>query len=225
MRVPKLMPVLLLISCIWGCGTTQTFERSVFTFYHNGNNYKIVSMSLPDKAGHNFLELHDSDGEFILQAEDRNSNGRLDVIIIGDYPLERANEIYSIGIQEALNRGQFEARTDLRIYELILPEGVFSIKTIGYDDSKLPRRMVYGRLEDPVIVYNEFSVLISNGQNITFTDIGPNGQLNLNQRNRNLIEDPQRLYRMVLDAGIEEGSILRIADQYVVESMMSRSPS
>ena len=86
-----------------------------------------------DEVLENLLLMNDQNGEIIVEGVDEDSDGKLDELLLGKITLSEANRIYYVGIEQALESGNFNSKNELRIFEFTDPPYSYTIETIGYD--------------------------------------------------------------------------------------------
>ena len=175
--------------------------KHAFYFMHDGNRYEIVSMVIPTGPGGNFL-LRIDDGRILLRAWDEDQDGVLDSLMVGDLTVDRANEIYGIGIAEARSRGRLAMQPPSRVYELSTGERIFAIRTY--------------ELNRP---YNKFIIYTPLSQEeIVLVDVNADGVLDSIERGKLRLDEGQAFYDHVLSTGLRDGKIERLDNRLLVKN-------
>lgn len=206
---------MLIILC--GCSLLRSYDERAFNFNYNGDDYKIVSKVQGDEVLENLLLMNDQNGEIIVEGVDEDSDGKLDELLLGKITLSEANRIYYVGIEQALESGNFNSKNELRIFEFTDPPYSYTIETIGYDDYTARRRMVYGYLKE-VVVYNQFRIIQSeDSTEIIIRDMDADGTLDGKVTPGEInLSKYQDTYRGVLDEGLGNGRIMLRDQMYIV---------
>lgn len=214
----KISFFLLLLLC--GCSLLRSYDERTFSFNYDGDDYEIVSKLQGEEVLENLLLMHNEYGEIILEGVDKDSDGELDELKAGDISLSEANRIYYVGIEQALESGNFDSKNELRIFEFSNHPYVYSIETAGYDDYTSRRRMVYGYLNE-VVVYNQFTIVQTEEETeIVVRDMGADGTLETAVAPENLnLSDYQDIYRDILDEGLNSDRVLLTEQMYIVLPM------
>lgn len=187
---------------VLGCTTTKDPSgKHMFAFVHDGERFEIVSIVTPTGPGGNFLVRFD-DGQILLRASDYDQDGLLDTLMVGDLTLDRANEIYQIGIEEAILRGRFAVYPRSTVYELTTDERIFAIRTY---------RPSSGRPYNKFIIYAPHS-----REEIVLIDTNADGVLDSVERGHQRLEASQASYERILALGLREGKIERIGNRLLV---------
>lgn len=207
--------LLLLVLC--GCSLLRSYDEKTFSFNYDGDDFEIVSKIQGDEVLENLLLMYNESGEIILEGIDEDSDGELDELRRGDITLSEANRIYYVGIEQALEAGDFDSKNELRIFEFSDPPYVYDIETKGYDDYTSRRRMVYGYVKE-VAVFNQFTIVQTETQTeIVIQDLDADGSLDVSITPENLnTSDYQDIYKEVLDEGVSSNRIRLTDGMYIV---------
>lgn len=211
----KIFFSLLLFLC--GCSLLRSYDERTFSFNYDGDDYEIVSKIQGDEVLENILLLYNENGEVVVEGVDEDSDGELDELIQGEMTLSEVNRIYYAGIEQALESGKFDSKNELRIYDFTDPPYNYTIETIGYDDYRSRRRMVYGYLEE-VVVYNQFTIAETNNEvRIILQDMDAEGILDITIAPEDInLSEYQHIYRQILDEGLNSDRILLRDQMYIV---------
>jgi len=194
--------LLALVLYVGGCATTNPEpERHSFAFTYEGDPYEIISVVVPTGGGGNYLALYEGN-RFLIRAKDRDQDGRIDTVLVGDITLETANRIYAAGIAEAQRQGKYRETISSRVYELIQAGHTYLIQTYVVDA---------GRSYNKFILYDT-----AIGQETVFVDAEGDGILDSVASGDADLDASQPVYEMVLQEGIRDGRITRIDDRYTV---------
>jgi hypothetical protein len=106
--------VLLLLFCV--CARRgNVIEIGGYAFQYHGKEYRIQSVTPTHSEGYNILSLREGE-TLMFKAIDKEQDGRLDEVLIGDMALEDAERIYMEGIAEGERLGYIRKRTFAREY-------------------------------------------------------------------------------------------------------------
>jgi hypothetical protein len=106
--------LLLLLLCV--CARRgNVIEIGGYAFLYQGKEYHIQSVTPTHSEGYNILSLREGE-TLVFKAIDKEQDGRLDEVMIGDMALEDAERIYSEGIAEGERLGYIRKRTFAREY-------------------------------------------------------------------------------------------------------------
>jgi hypothetical protein len=127
---------------------------NLLTFSHQGEEYNILGFSPQETEGYNLLTKKDQN-EILLKCIDKQQDGVLDEVLIGNISLEEANTIYQEAISTASANGSLKQKYfehyyltsdkentfELRTYVLVDGEtyNVFAVKPINKDYSYVLR--------------------------------------------------------------------------------------
>lgn len=199
-----LMFIPLLAFLLVQCATTSELEqRSVYSFVIDGQRYEIIGFANPDDNGPGTNDLVRRENNRVLfWYRDQHQNGLLDKILIGDMPLEEANQIYHAGIEMALNAGKYKERPYKRRY----------LTTIGHFHYEIITFNIYS--EDS---YNLFIVHnTTTSKTSQIRDLGRNGTLDDPNLSEVDLLKFQPDYETILKKGMEAGKILFDGQKYFV---------
>lgn len=207
----------LLLFLLCGCSLLRSYEERTFNFNYAGDDYEIVSKIQGEEVLENVLLMYNESEEIILEGVDEDSDGELDELRQGEISISEANRIYYVGIEQALESGNFDSKNELRIFEFTNPPYTYSIETVGYDDYTSRRRMVYGYLKE-VVVYNQFTITqTEEGTELVIRDMDADGTLDTPVAPKDLnLSDYQEIYSDILDEGLNSDRILLQEQMYIV---------
>lgn len=205
MKTPFAIACLALALSIAGCSSTNTARKThLFLFEHEGEEYQIISVVESSSAGHNYLTLRE-DGQLVLSAKDEDQDGILDSMVKGDMSLIAANDIYSVGIGLARDRGKYRELPGSRTFEIWQQGHTSTIRTTTTDSGSLSNTFVY------------FGVT---GREIVALDDNADGTLDRIVRGAANLEDSQKQYALALKEGVRLGRIRQSQGQFVVETIL-----
>ena len=104
------------------CATTALDTDGAFAFEVDGRTYGILGTG---PAGERANELVSLEGPVRLRARDRDQDGRLDTLLVGDLPLAEADAIYARGIAIARAAGAYAERVPPRTFAT--PDGPYTL--------------------------------------------------------------------------------------------------
>lgn len=111
-RAALLISMLLLAVC---ARRGNIIEIGGYTFQYQGKEYRIQSVTPTHSEGYNILSLREGD-TLVFKAIDKEQDGRLDEVLIGNLSLKEAERIYNEGIAEGERLGYIRKRTFAREY-------------------------------------------------------------------------------------------------------------
>jgi hypothetical protein len=209
MRTTLNAVVLILALAIAGCASTSVpAGKTAYSFPCESDSCEIVGTGTPSTGGANFLVRRSGD-RVILRAVDVDQDGTLDEVLQGQVSLQEANRLYSEGISAAMARGKCRTVNPLPTYSLTTDEGRYVVQGISAGDG------------DP---FNRFFVTESSvpPRVLQFLDQGADGTLDVSEVGRVDPAGYQDVYRLVLEAGIVEGTIVLDRGRYIVRDGASR---
>ena len=124
MKIIKSLPWAAgLIAILINCGPTRPkIEIGGYDFKYEGKTYRIESIAPNFMEGYNTLILKEDD-RIVLKATDKEQDGILDVVDIGELSLEKAKEIY----QEGLAQTRIHVHPLFIIFTALLAAGTFTL--------------------------------------------------------------------------------------------------
>ena len=111
-RAGFLIGLLLLCVC---ARRGNVIEIGGYAFQYQGKEYRIQSVTPTHSEGYNILSLREGD-TLVFKAIDKEQDGRLDEVLIGNLSLKEAERIYNEGIAEGERLGYIRKRTFAREY-------------------------------------------------------------------------------------------------------------
>ena len=196
--------VILIFLVLNNCASNSELMNSypnLLTFSHQGEEYKIVGFFPQDSDGFNLL-IKKEQNKILLKCIDRQQDGVLDEVIVGDITLEEANNIYQEGILMALENGALKEK-EFEHYYLISDMGnIFELRTYVPVDGE---------------TYNIFSVKqIIDGRTYVLRDLEADGSLDYFEEGEGELELFQSYYDEVVQKGISGNKIKFSAGIYYV---------
>jgi len=183
--------ILLIMS--FGCRSTRFHpSRSIFGFDFEGQKYEILSTVSDTKSGYNML-IQRENKQIVLRAIDKDQDGILDSLMIGNITLKIANEIYITGIQKANSKGSLNRQEHKRIYQTTGYAGNYILQTFHpFTDE----------------IYNKFTIIdYRTDKRIVLLDINADGILDKIEKNNDDPKEFQGHYKKVIASGIRDGEI------------------
>ena len=132
---------------------------------------------------------------------DKEQDGFLDEVIIGDIPLEKAKEIYRAGIIECRKEGHIIERRVVREYKTRIGHRNYILTTHILTSGGLYNKLVIG-------FFSENAIILDNGAD---------GILDKVEKGDESLGHYQKIYRMILDKGMDEGKVVEMEGLYIVE--------
>ena len=191
------------IAFIFGCASTQPPpEYGKYSFRYEGKDYIIYSTIPGPQAGHNTLLLK-HEGQTILLAVDKEQDGFLDEVRIGDIPLDEAQKIYKQGINLSKINGVLSNPETERYFR--------------YSDVKYEYE-IESYLLPAGESYNTFTIReqVKNPSVIVFQDLGANGKLDILFSGKGVPSEYQRIYIEALKTGIMLQRVIKLNGKYQV---------
>ena len=107
-------PIFLLI--LMNCRTPRpTIEIGRYTFDYNNLTYRIESVTPSNMEGYNILSRFENE-HIVFKAIDKEQNGTINEVLIGNLDLKEANTIYQFGIKVGERLGYIKKKTFAREY-------------------------------------------------------------------------------------------------------------
>jgi len=117
MKIKKYACIVAVSMIIMGCATThKNVEIGGYSFTLEGKKYYIQSITPPSKEGYNIL-IQKGGEKTLFKAIDKEQDGVLDKVLIGNIPLKKAREIYRKGIAVGRTGGHVKKRSFERAYK------------------------------------------------------------------------------------------------------------
>ncbi|MBX2820444.1 MAG: hypothetical protein KTR29_12205 [Rhodothermaceae bacterium] len=203
-RLTTLLLVSVVLSQLGCASTSSQDEMNTFSFMYDNQEYSIVSIKIPPDDPTNYLLLREQN-TFILRARDNNLDGVLDTLLVGNVSLDQANEIYSHGLSQAINKGRYNRYEPSRIYALQVEEGSHAIQS--YEQP-------IGTWNNRFIIYNS-----DNEIEVSIRDQKADGTLDHIEKGQQDLQSSQPLYDNLLEAGIQQGRIANVNGVFVVSKL------
>lgn len=202
MKIIKSLPWAAgLIAILINCGPTRPkIEIGGYDFKYEGKTYRIESIAPNFMEGYNTLILKEDD-RIVLKATDKEQDGILDVVDIGELSLEKAKEIYQEGLDAGERRGYIRKKSIAREYQTTIDRKDYILATYI-----LALGEIYNKLVIRDHFYREFILL----------DREADGILDEIEKGEEKLGYYQQLYRRVLNNGLREGRIVKPDGKYLV---------
>ncbi len=198
----KLAWLVILSLLCFGCKKTQPIiQLGGYSFEFEGRNYHIESVTPNYVEGYNIITRRE--GEILLfRAIDKEQDGVLDELTIGNMSLEQAQKIYQTGILEGERRGYIKKRTFAREYRTSIGGDRFILATyiLALGD-------VYNKL---------FYYEVMRGVEVEILDQQADGIIDHVERGNKDLGVYQTIYREIIDRGLRYGQVQFINGQYIV---------
>jgi hypothetical protein len=201
-RALKAAAVLTILTA--GCRTAgPKVEIGGYSFNYEGKEYRIESVTPSYSEGYNILSLRDGD-KLVVKGIDKEQDGQLDELLVGNISLDDARTIYREGILEGERRGYLKKRTFAREYKTTDPLNDFILATYILATGE---------------VYNKLT--ISNNQNFGDTSVvvdqDADGQIDRIESGFESVSTYQKYYSEVLERGLKDRKIVKSGKRYIVE--------
>lgn len=204
MKTSKIFFVILIIIFIIGCAAQNKMRYGIYNFSYEGKNYQIESYTPATGNGNNFLVLKDSD-QVILKAVDKEQNGYIDKILMGDISLQKAREIYSTGLKKCSQSGKMETKYTEKSYMIEDSSNKYYLATYSVNSDE---------------VYNKFTIInkfdVDRIKEMVFIDNLADGILDEVIIGTATVDKYQDVYKNILENGVKDGRINRFQDKYLV---------
>ncbi len=169
---------------------------NLLTFSHQGKEYKILGFFPQDSDGFNLL-IRKEQNKILLKCIDKQQDGVLDEVIVGDITLEEANNIYQEGILIAIENGSLKEKQFEHYYLTSDMGNIFELRTYVPVDGE---------------TYNIFAVKpISDGRTYVLRDLEADGSLDYFEEGEGELELFQSYYDKVVQKGIS-GNKIKLSD-------------
>jgi len=199
MKIKKHTWIVAISIIIMGCVTThKNVEIGGYSFTLGDKTYYIQSITPRTKEGYNIL-IQKEGKKTVFKGIDKEQDGILDKVLIGNISLEKAREIYKKGIELGRTGGHVKKRTFERTYS-----------TSDMLNNYILRTYILALGE----VYNKLSIIKKQTTIVEaiVVDLGANGNLNKIEKGTENLKDYQKLYNKVLERGVREGKIIQTKD-------------
>ncbi|MFO7892068.1 MAG: hypothetical protein R6V04_17210 [bacterium] len=204
MKSYRIFLIFFIVVFLIGCAAQNKMRYGLFDFSYQGKNYKIESYTPPKGSGNNFLVLK-KDKKIVFKAIDKEQNGYIDKILIGDISLKKAREIYSNGLQKCSESGNMETKTFKKSYTNEDIGNKYFIATYSLNSDE---------------VYNKFTIIkkinMEINNELVFIDNLADGTLNQVIKGPVDINDYQDIYKKILERGVKFGEINKVEGKYWV---------
>lgn len=187
--------VILMFLGLNNCTSNSELMNSypnLLTFSYQGEEYKILGFFPQDLDGFNLL-IRKEQNRILLKCIDRQQDGILDEVVVGNITLEEANNIYQEGILIALENGSLKEKQYDHYYLISDMGKIFELRTYVPVDGE---------------PYNIFAVKpISDGRTYVLRDLEADGSLDYFEEGEGELELFQSYYDKVVQKGISENNI------------------
>jgi len=194
---------LLLLLILINCRTIRpTIEIGRYMFNYNNLTYRIESVTPSNMEGYNILSRLENE-HIVFKAIDKEQNGTLNEVLIGDLTLKDANAIYQVGIKEGERLGYIKKRTFAREYRT-------------YDE--LNNYLLATYLLAVGDVYNKFRITSRHiiSSEIVVIDLDADGKLDKVENGDMGLNFYQKYYDKILARGLKEMKIEKRNGTYIV---------
>jgi len=184
--------------------SSEIFEdySSLLIFSHEGKDYKIMGFSPEETQGYNLLILDDGN-DILIKCIDKQQDGILDEVIIGDISLDKANKIYKDEILTAVSNGTITQKYFENYYITSNKKNMFELRTYVLADGD---------------IYNIFAVKpINDDVTYILRDLLADGSLDYFEEGEGDLKLFQSFYDEVMQKGIHNEKILVLKGTYHVK--------
>jgi hypothetical protein len=186
-----------------GCAPSgPKVEIGGYTFEHNGKEYRIESVTPSYSEGYNILTRREGD-RLLFKAIDKEQDGQLDELSMGDMTLDEARAIYREGILEGEHRGYLKKRTFAREYRTSDSFYDYELATYILATGEIYNKLTLMKKQ----AFLDASVII---------DQDADGQIDRIEKGFGTVSEYQRLYRSLLDRGMREQKVTLREKRYIV---------
>jgi hypothetical protein len=186
-----------------GCAPSgPKVEIGGYTFTYDGREYRIESVTPSYSEGYNILTQREGD-RLRFKGIDKEQDGQLDELTIGDVSLDEARNIYREGILEGERRGYLKKRTFAREYRTSDSFYDYELATYILATGEIYNKLTLSKIQ----AFLETSVVI---------DQDADGGIDRVEKGFGSVSEYQRLYRNLLDRGMREQKITLKAKRYLV---------
>jgi len=187
--------VILILMGLNNCASNSELMNNysnLLIFSHQGEEYKILGFSPQETEGYNLL-VREVQNEILLKCIDKQQDGVLDEVIVGNISLERANNIYQEAIWTASAKGSLKQKYFEHYYLTSDKENTFELRTYVLVDGE---------------TYNVFAIKpISNKFSYVIRDLRADGSLDFFEEGEGDLELFQSYYDEVVQKGISRDKI------------------
>ena len=184
--------------------SSELFEdySSLLLFSHEGEEYKIFGFSPIETLGYNYLIKQD-DNEISIRGIDKQQDGTLDEVIVGDISLEEANSIYQKGILTASANGFLTEKYFENYYITSNKHNICELRTYSLADGDIYNFFAVKDFDNEVDIY-------------IARDLLANGNLDYFEEGDGDLKQFQSLYDEVIQKGIQDEKIIVSNGKYYV---------
>lgn len=177
-------------------------EVGGYAFEYENKTYRIQSVTPTLSEGYNFLTLRDGE-TLVFKAIDKEQDGILDEVQIGNLTLSQANMIYNVGITEGERRGYIKKRTFAREYQFSDVSRNYVLATYILANGE---------------IYNKLTITDRSGfkSTIVVLDTDADGKLDEVSEGTETLGEYQKIYQNVLDKGVQANRIHKMNGHMVV---------
>ena len=191
---------ILLFLCMRCDRNRLKIEVGGYDFMYKGVMYTIESVTPNFLEGYNLLTRREGE-RIVLRGIDKEQDGVLDEVAIGNLSLEEAAVIYDQGIKAGEERGYVKTRSFTREF----------ITRIGNDQMVLATYLL--ALGD---IYNKLQIVNERGERAVAVDMGSDGRLDRVEMGDLDLERFQTFYEAVLTKGLNLQKIKDDEGLYIV---------
>jgi len=201
MKIKILFFIALAFPLLMCTSTRPKIRVGGYYFKYKGREYRIRSVTPNFVDGYNILTLEEGD-EVLLKGIDKEQDGILDIVTIGDITLQQARDIYDHGIKFGKKRGYIKMESVAREFHT----------TIGNSNCFLVSYVLaLGEIYNKLIIED-----MSFGE-VIIIDENADGNLDQIKKGPQEMERYQRLYRLVLNNGLRSRDIVKFKGKYIVD--------
>jgi hypothetical protein len=196
--------IVVILLCLYNCGSNLELlnnNSSLLIFSHEGEEYQIIGYSPTGTEGYNYL-IRQKDDEILIKCIDKQQDGILDEVILGNISLENANTIYSQAISIASSSGSLKEKNFEKFYITSDRENIFELRTYVLADGD---------------IYNIFAVKPIKA-NVTYItkDLLADGELDYFEEGEGDLKLFQSFYDEVMQKGLQNDKIVVLKGSYQV---------
>lgn len=196
---------LLLSVMIFSCVKRGNIvEIGGYAFHYEGQEYRIQSVTPTLSEGYNVLSRRE-DEKLVFKAIDKEQDGVLDEVMVGNLMLDEADAIYKEGLAEGERRGYIKMRTFAReyIYKDDLRNYMLATYVLAMGD-----------------IYNKLTIVDRSvfKTRVVVIDRDADGILDEVEEGSETLGTYQKMYILVLDMGSRVNKIHKINGKFVVVS-------
>ncbi len=186
------------ITCI---STGPEIKVGGYSFEFQGKNYNIESVTPNNVEGYNMITRREGT-DLVFKAIDKEQDGTIDELSIGNMTIDQAQLIYQAAIDEGEKKGFLRKRTLSREYR----------SSIGGDRFILTTHIL--ALGD---TYNKLSYYeIIQGIEVEMIDLEADGIVDRIDEGNKDLGYCQKIYRNIIDRGLKYGKVQQINGKYIV---------